>query len=58
MKNENDVKPITTKELLDARTDEMQSMLPNLCTIVHKNGKAFCIKSKQLRFGGVAEWLL
>ncbi len=40
-------RPITMKELIEVRKDEMQSILPNHITYV---GNA-CIKSKELKFG-------
>lgn len=40
-------RPITKRELIEVRKDEMQSILPNHITYVGDT----CIKSKELKFG-------
>lgn len=40
-------RPITLKELIEVRKDEMQSIRPNHVTYV----AGFCIKSKEYKFG-------
>ena len=45
---ESEAKPISTKELIESRKDEMQSILPNHITMVGD----VVIKSKEITIGG------